>query len=111
GIDALEDVIDTFWEYHVAFGFCVHERYPDQMIDMFAGRVYEHENQPLPVLKAFRKLLNREAEREQSYTSDDIYSIPLGSRYHPERAPIWEADASVGLTEAWILGLSSHTER
>jgi len=102
GIDALEDVIDTFWEYPVAFGFSVHQRYPEQMIDMFAGRVYEQENQPVPVLQAFRKLLNREQEREQSYVNDDLYSIPLGSRYHPERAPIWEVDASAGLTETWI---------
>lgn len=100
GIDMMEDVIDTFWEYPQAFGFCVLNRYVEQMIDLFAGRVFESE--PLPAIQAFRKLLNRETEREQSYANDDIYSIPIGSRYHPERAPIWETDASAGLTEAWI---------
>ena len=102
GIDVLEDVVDTFWEHPLAFALCVHERYRDQMIDMFAGRVYEHENQPSPALLAFRKLLNREGERELSYVNDDLYSIPIGSRYHAERAPIWEAEASVGLTESWM---------
>lgn len=105
GIDIMEDVIDTFWEYPVAFGFCVQDRYPDTMIDMFAGRVYESENQPSPAIRAFRDLLKRTEEREQSYVNDDRYSIPIGSRYHPERAPIWEAEASVGLTEAWMSGL------
>jgi hypothetical protein len=76
------------------------------MIDMFAGRVYEHENQPSPALQAFRQLLGREGERERSYTDDDRYSIPIGSRYHPERAPIWEAEASAGLTEAWMSSLA-----
>jgi hypothetical protein len=96
----MEDVIDTFWEYPQAFGFCVQDRYVEQMVDLFAGRVFESE--PSPAIQAFRKLLNREMEREQSYANDDIYSIPIGSRYHPERAPIWEPDASAGLTEAWI---------
>jgi len=95
-------VIDAFWEHPLAFALCVHERYREQMIDMFAGRVYEHENQPSPALYAFRRLLNREGEREHAYIDDDRYSIPIGSRYHPERAPIWEADASVGLTETWM---------
>ncbi|MBL8481080.1 MAG: FAD-dependent monooxygenase [Rhodocyclaceae bacterium] len=104
GIDIMEDVIDTFWEYPVAFGFCVQDRYPDLMVDMFAGRVYEHEGQPSAVLHAFRDLLRRREERERAYLEPnmDSYSIPIGSRYHPERAAIWEADASTGLTEAWM---------
>ncbi|HRI63330.1 MAG TPA: tryptophan 7-halogenase [Polyangium sp.] len=102
GIDVLEDVIDTFWEHPLAFALCVHERYREQMIDMFAGRVYEHENQPSPALHAFRRLLEREGERERSYVDEDLYSIPIGSRYHPERAPLWEAEGSEGLTEAWM---------
>jgi flavin-dependent dehydrogenase len=102
GIDVLEDVLDSFWEHPLAFAVCVHDRYRDQMIDMFAGRVYEHENQPSPALHAFRQLLGREGERERSYVNDDLYSIPIGSRYHPERAPIWEAEASSGLTETWM---------
>ncbi|MFN7929528.1 MAG: NAD(P)/FAD-dependent oxidoreductase [Blastocatellia bacterium] len=107
GIDVMEDVIDTFWEYPVAFGYCVQQRYPELMIDLFAGRVYEHEQQPSTVLQEFRKLLNRAQAREQSYAGDDLYSIPIGSRYHPERAPIWEAEASTGLTEAWMRAAAS----
>lgn len=100
GTDILEDVIDTFWEYPVAFGFCVQNRYPELMVDLFAGRVYGHEHQPSTVTQKFRKLLNRDVEREQSYADEDRYSIPIGSRFHPERAAIWETDASAGLTEA-----------
>jgi flavin-dependent dehydrogenase len=102
GIDVIEDVIDAFWEYPVAFGFCVQNRYPELMIDLFAGRVYEHEQQPSTATQEFRKLLKRDAERQQSYADAERYSIPIGSRFHPERAPIWEIEASTGLTETWI---------
>lgn len=102
GIDILEDVLDSFWEHPLAFAYCVYSRYPEFMTDMFAGRIYEHERQPSPALLAFRKLLQREGQREASYESGDRYSIPIGSRYHPERAPIWEVNSPVETTEAWL---------
>jgi hypothetical protein len=70
------------------------------MTDMFAGRIYEH--QPSHALKEFRGLLERAEDRERSYEHEDLYSIPIGSRYHPERAPIWESNAPVESTEAWM---------
>ena len=45
--------------------------------------------QPSEAVTAFRKLL----KRERTYDSD-IYSMPIGSRYHAERAPIWVDDTS-----------------
>jgi hypothetical protein len=72
------------------------------MTDMFAGRIYETERQPSPALFGFRKLLGRTGERERSYECEGLYSIPIGSRYHPERAPIWEADSPVESTEEWM---------
>jgi flavin-dependent dehydrogenase len=100
GIDVLEDVLDGFWEHPFAFSLFVHSRYTEHMTDMFAGRIYER--QPSPALLAFRKLLKREGERERSYENEDLYSIPIGSRYHPERAPIWEANSPVETTESWM---------
>ena len=47
---------------------------------------------------AFRKLL----KRKRDYDHPDDYSIPIGSRYHPERAALWEPDSPVGTTEEWI---------
>ena len=103
GIDILEDVLDSFWEHPLAFALFVHSRYTEYMTDMFAGRIYDYERQPSPALFAFRKLLGREGQREESYENGDIYSIPIGSRYHPERAPLWEEDAAeVQTTEAWL---------
>lgn len=87
GIDVLEDALDGFWEHPFAFAMLVYNRYVDQMIDIFAGRIYE--NQPSEAVMAFRKLL----KRERTYDSD-IYSVPIGSRYHAERAPIWIEDKS-----------------
>lgn len=87
-IDILEDALDAFWEQPLAFAAFVYERYVPFMIDVFAGRIYER--QPSPAATAFRKLL----KRERSYDSEDLYSMPIGSRYHPERAQIWNHDLS-----------------
>ena len=91
GIDVLEDLLDAFWEHPFAFSVCVHDRYRDLLTDTFAGRVYEHENQPNVAINDFRRLLGRAGERELSYQDGSAYSIPIGSRYHPERAPLWDA--------------------
>ncbi|HLY24640.1 MAG TPA: tryptophan 7-halogenase [bacterium] len=101
GIDVLEDMIDLFWEQPFTFAACVHRRYTDLLTDVFAGRLYEH--QPSAGTLAFRKLLNRTEERERSYADGDTYSIPIGSRYHPERAPLWQVrGADVATTEHWL---------
>ena len=102
GIDVLEDVLDSFWEHPLSFAHCVYSRYTEYMTDMFAGRIYGHERQPTPALHSFRKLLKREGERERSYETSDLYSIPIGSRYHPERAAIWEVNSPVETTEKWL---------
>ncbi len=98
GSDVLEDMVDLFWEQPFAFATFVHHRYRPELTDAFAGRVYEHEQQPSRAIVQFRKLLNR--ERDYSHTDD--YSIPIGSRYHPERAALWEPDSRVDTTEEWI---------
>jgi flavin-dependent dehydrogenase len=100
GIDILEDTLDCFWENPLPFAYSVHRRFTEYMTDMFAGRIYEH--QPSPALHAFRDLLKRGKERDESYLNDDIYSIPIGSRFHPERAPIWNTGSAVESTEEWM---------
>ena len=102
GLDVLEDMLDTFWEHPFAFSVCVHDRYRELLTDVFAGRVYEHENQPSVAINDFRRLLGREGERERSYLSGDLYSIPIGSRYHPERAPLWELNSRVETQSAAV---------
>ncbi len=100
GIDVLEDLIDCFWERPMAFALLVYTRYKDYITDMFATRIYDH--QPSPALDAFRKLLKREGLREASYETEDLYSVPIGSRFHPERAPIWETNSPIQSTEDWL---------
>jgi flavin-dependent dehydrogenase len=103
GTDNLEDMVDLFWEQPFAFAGFVHLLYRDQMIDAFAGRVYETEHQPSPAILAFRKML----KRTRDYEHEDDYSVPIGSRFHPERAAIWEPNSPVSTTEAWMLAHSS----
>ena len=103
GTDNLEDMVDLFWEQPFTFATFVHQRYRGELIDAFAGRVYECERQPSPAILKFRKLL----KRERDYDHPDDYSVPIGSRYHPERAPLWEPNCPVGTTEEWIKDASA----
>ncbi len=96
--DNLEDMVDLFWEQPFAFSVFVHDRYRTDLIDAFAGRIYETEKQPSPGILNFRKML----KRKRDYDHADDYSIPIGSRYHPERATLWAPDSIVETTEEWI---------
>jgi flavin-dependent dehydrogenase len=101
GIDVLEDAIDAFWEQPLAFGVCVADRYRELMTDVFAVRTYGNE-QPVAVVNALRELLGRLEERLRSYESATTYSIPIGSRFHPERAALWQAQSAIETTESWM---------
>ncbi len=54
GGDVVQDVVDAFWDYPLAFARCVQTKYRDDFIDLFAGRVYDPE--PSAGLIALRKL-------------------------------------------------------
>ena len=99
GASNLEDMVDLFWEQPFTFSALVHRFYREEMIDAFAGRVYETEHQPSRAILAFRKMLARKRE----YENEDDYSIPIGSRFHPERAALWEPNSPVGTTEQWMV--------
>ncbi len=99
--DILEDVLDTFWENPFAFAQFVHHRYREPMIDVFAGRIYDGDpNRGRDrAVAAFRELLGR----ERRYDDPDVLSMPFGSRYDPERAPLWNATLdTVEATETWM---------
>lgn len=85
GIDVVEDMVDAFWEQPFPFAGLVRGM-RDEMIDIFAGRVWER--QPSAALLRLRRML----KRERSYGRGGDYSVPIGSRYHPERAHIWVAE-------------------
>jgi len=91
-----------FWEQPFAFATFVYYRYRDELIDAFAGRVYETERQPSSAILNCRKLLKRTRE----YDHEDYYSMPIGSRYHPERAALWEPNSPIGTTEEWMVAQS-----
>lgn len=100
-IDMLEDMIDTFWENPLAFAYMVHGPFRQPVLDMFAGRVYDG----MPVLdrdeaiEVFRSLL----KRERTYDESGEYSVPIGSRFHPERAPLWNSNLTdIPTTEKWL---------
>ena len=98
GTDIFEDMIDTFWENPLAFSVLVHKRCREEMIDIFAGRMYSEDDQPSDAVFRLRKLL----QRERTYDRDHD-SAPVGSRYHPDRASLWNSTLdSVETTERWM---------
>ena len=99
GTDIFEDMIDTFWENPLAFSVLVHRRCREEMIDIFAGRMYAEDGQPSDAVLRLRKLLSR----ERTYDGASHDSSPIGSRYHPERAALWNSTLdSVETTESWM---------
>ena len=54
GQDNIQELIDAFWEHPYAFSMLAHHRYPEDVIHMFAGRVYNEA--PLPGLLAMRAI-------------------------------------------------------
>jgi flavin-dependent dehydrogenase len=107
-LDMIEDMIDTFWENPLAFAYMAHRKYREQVLDMFSGRVYD--GQPVAdrdeALSVFRRLLGR----ERTYDDHGEYSIPIGSRYHPERAPLWNSNLTdIESTEKWLQNLEEET--
>jgi flavin-dependent dehydrogenase len=100
-IDILEDVLDTFWENPLGFAVLVHKGFREPVIDVFAGRIFNgmpHRGRD-EALAGFRRLL----KRERSYGEADLLSVPIGSRYDPERAPLWNSALdSVETTERWM---------
>lgn len=95
--DVFEDLIDAFWENPLGFAVFAHSRYRESIIDLFAGRNHGV-NGVEGALGAFRKIL----ARTRLYDGDDI-SIPIGSRFHPERQELWNSVLdSVETTERWM---------
>ncbi|MBM3943794.1 MAG: FAD-dependent oxidoreductase [SAR202 cluster bacterium] len=99
-VDVMEDMIDLFWERPLTFAGFVHFYYKELILDIFAGRTVD--GQPSEATGAIRNMLKRTELREESYKHRDIFSMPVGSRYHPERAPLWEANSTVESTEQWM---------
>jgi flavin-dependent dehydrogenase len=100
GLDVLEDAIDLFWDHPLAFAVFAHRRYADHVTDIFAGRIYA--GQPSQVTEVARRMLGR--DRERWYEDGGGYSIPVGSRFRPESAPLWAPDPALETTERWMRG-------
>ena len=101
GIDIIEDVLDVFWENPLAFSVLVHRRYREPLVDILAGRVFSGmpSDGVEDALTSFRKIL----KRERFYDNSGLYSVPIGSRYQPDRAPLWNSTLdSVESTERWM---------
>jgi flavin-dependent dehydrogenase len=63
GMDTIQDVLDCFWTSPISFAFFAHERYREDFIDLFAGRIYQREASP--GLRAVRKINAKMAKLEE----------------------------------------------
>lgn len=58
GQNVIQDLINCFWEFPLAFLYVVHTQHPEDMIDIFAGRIYGPHIQQSKALRAIRSILN-----------------------------------------------------
>jgi FADH2-dependent halogenase len=66
GQDVVQDLVDCFWDFPLAFVIFVHQRYKLDIIDCFAGRIYGEYAQELEGVKGMRRLLaTRQPNQDQ----------------------------------------------
>jgi 2-polyprenyl-6-methoxyphenol hydroxylase-like FAD-dependent oxidoreductase len=58
GQQVIQDVIDFFWEYPLAFQMMAHKSHKGEITDCFAGRVYPA-HQPSEAVQTMRRMLQR----------------------------------------------------
>ncbi|MCB8978389.1 MAG: FAD-dependent monooxygenase [Ardenticatenaceae bacterium] len=56
GQDAIQSLVDCFWQHPFAFAVFAHSRYKEDVIDLFAGRIYA--DKPSRGLIAMRNMVN-----------------------------------------------------
>ncbi len=54
GMDTIQELIDAFWNNPHAFSHAAHVKYRDDIVDLFAGRIYQEA--PSPGLKALQAI-------------------------------------------------------
>ena len=54
----IRDLVDAFWGQPFAFGYLTHRKHVDDMVDLFAGRVYDID-EPSPGLVSLRKITDQ----------------------------------------------------
>jgi 1H-pyrrole-2-carbonyl-[peptidyl-carrier protein] brominase len=57
--DIVQDLVDCFWEYPLAFLILVHHSHHEDMIDLFSGRIYDDDVQEQDALVRMRRLLTK----------------------------------------------------
>ena len=61
GQNILQDLIDCFWDFPLAFQYMVHHAHKDDMIDCFAGRIHDERVANSEGVRAMRHLLTSRA--------------------------------------------------
>lgn len=64
GQNVVQDLVDCFWDFPMAFLLFVHQRYKHDIIDCFAGRIYGEYAQKLPGVNAMRKLISTQRAKD-----------------------------------------------
>jgi flavin-dependent dehydrogenase len=59
----VQDLIDCFWEFPLAFQRMAHQTHQDDITDCFAGRIYEEDDRLSDGILTMRRLLARRLDR------------------------------------------------
>jgi len=64
GQDIIQVLLDCFWEFPLPFQRLAHWTHHDEIVDIFAGRVFGSDKQELESVVRMRRLLDRKASRQ-----------------------------------------------
>ena len=77
GMDVVQDLIDAFWSEPLGFALLAHRKYRDDLIDMFAGRLYM--DTPSRGLLALQKMTGNHGRRAASGSRPKRSAVPVAS--------------------------------
>lgn len=66
GQDVIQDLLDCFWEHPVPFLMFAHFAHAEEMIDLFAGRIYGPQVAEMKGVQSIRRLLAKSAASGQA---------------------------------------------
>ena len=66
GMDSIQELVDAFWNNPHAFAYAAHYKYTDDIVDLFAGRIYE--DTPSAGLLALRAINDKHREKAVTTT-------------------------------------------
>jgi FADH2-dependent halogenase len=63
GQQVIQDMIDCFWDFPLVFGRMASQTHRDEIVDCFAGRLYQNDDDQPDAIRTMRRLLAKQRDR------------------------------------------------